>query len=787
MMAAPHTPPLLDAALAWHDAGVCVLPAAPDGSKRPAVAWADFQRRRPARTAVPTMLDGVDGIGIVCGAVSGNLEMFELEAAAVQAGLELELRDLFESTGCPQLWSKLQTYVEASPAGGIHWIYRVDGPVPGNTKLARRRVDGVIQVLMETRGEGGWVVVSPSGGRTHPTGRSWAVLPGSRPGDVPTLTVDEHQTLHRLARSFDTVDTLAPVLVQELPAAPRQPGERTPGDEFNERTDWADILVPAGWTHVATRGGTRYWRRPGKNVGFSASTGFGDMGLDLLYVFTTSTVFESERSYSKFGAYTLLNHGGNFQTAGRALRQAGLGSPLERTNPLTLIPGGLSVTDGMTAPHTGQLAAPTGEQPEQPTEDPPSWAAVDLTNYLDGTFTPQVPELLARADGQHLMYAGRVHSLHGESESGKSWVALHVAAEQMMAGHNVIMIDFESDPHTTVGRLLRLGVPAATIGALFDYRQPQVNPQTLAREFTAWTQLLAGRYTVAVLDGVTEALAVYGVTSKDNDEVTGWIRAVPRRLAVATGAAVVLVDHVTKDAESRGRFAIGGQAKMAALDGAAYVVEVVDPLGVGLVGRVTLRVAKDRPGGVRPHAGPYRKADRTQEAAVITIDSSRTDITTVRVEGPRDDVADENGERKPFKPTGLMQRISMVLENANCAMSRNALDSSVKARREYIMQAIDCLVTDGYAAEDGPARNGGRPTVRLIRPYREGGDPFPSSDPADLVQDPVRETPTRSRSKDRGTGERVGSPSDTHSVEQVGNTSGTGAQEPLDGLGDLDE
>jgi putative DNA primase/helicase len=42
-------------------------------------------------------------------------------------------------------------------------------------------------------------------------------------------------------------------------------------------------------------------------------------------VFSTSTVFESERGYSKFSAFALLEHGGDFKAAAEALGKQGYG------------------------------------------------------------------------------------------------------------------------------------------------------------------------------------------------------------------------------------------------------------------------------------------------------------------------------------------------------------------------------------------------------------------------------------------------------------------------------
>ncbi len=349
-----------------------------------------------------------------------------------------------------------------------------------------------------------------------------------------------------------------------------------------------------------------------------------------------------------------------------------------------------------------------------------SWARIDLTPYLDGTHVPQAPELLQRTDGHCLLYRGRVHSLHGESESGKSWVALAEAATQLTAGAQVLMLDSESDEATTIGRLLRLGVPPVDIADRFDYRRPECDPAALANERQLWQDLLGTRYALAIIDGVTEALSVYGTASKDNDEVTRWIRSTPRRLAATTGAVVVLVDHVTKDADTRGRFAIGGQAKMAALDGAAYVVEVLDPLGVGLLGRISLRVAKDRPGNVRPHAGVWRKTDRTQEAAVVVIDSRDYGRTTVTVDAPRREPATDHGTASGsnWRPTALMAQVSDALEKGGAPMSRKGIEGAVPGKAQYVRQAIDALLAGGHLAADGPAL-GGHPSLRLVKPYRQ--------------------------------------------------------------------
>ena len=75
-------------------------------------------------------------------------------------------------------------------------------------------------------------------------------------------------------------------------------------------------------------GGERYWTRPGKDRrnGHSATTGYAD-DADRLKVFTPHwPPFADGEVYTKFGAYALLNHGGDHQAAARELSRLGYGS-----------------------------------------------------------------------------------------------------------------------------------------------------------------------------------------------------------------------------------------------------------------------------------------------------------------------------------------------------------------------------------------------------------------------------------------------------------------------------
>lgn len=313
-----------DTAHELHATGISVVPVATDGSKRPAIAWKQDTQARATIDELNAWFSGDAGVGMITGAVSGGVEMLELEGRA--AHHLTHLTALAEASGLTELWQRINTgWLELSPSGGVHWFYRLsDAPVPGNTKLA----SGADKVtLAETRGEGGFVVLAPTGGAAHPTGKAWQRLAGG-PTTMPTLTMSERDALHLLVRTIDETPEQQPAPSGPISALwsnyrPLE-GDITPGDDYENRTDWAEILTPHGWTLVYQRGNLRYWCRPGKKDGISATTGKAD-DRDRLYVFTSSTEFQAETPYTKFGAYALLEHRSDHAAAAKQLAADGYG------------------------------------------------------------------------------------------------------------------------------------------------------------------------------------------------------------------------------------------------------------------------------------------------------------------------------------------------------------------------------------------------------------------------------------------------------------------------------
>ena len=357
--------------------------------------------------------------------------------------------------------------------------------------------------------------------------------------------------------------------------------------------------------------------------------------------------------------------------------------------------------------------APHGDDDE--TDDTPaSWAPVDLTAILDGTHDPIKPTLFPRSDGVCLLYPGLTHSFHGESESGKSLLAQIEAVRLIEDGKRVLYIDFESDAASVAMRLQEFGASRASIVERFTYLNPEVKPESV-KELSAWIDVLKVRYDLAVIDGVTDALGIWGCSIQDNDDIAKWCRDMPNKIAKRTGAAVTMIDHVTKNADTRGRFAIGGQAKLAGLTGAGYTIEANPPLGRGRVGTIIVRVGKDRPGFVRGHGGDPRASDRTQEVARIAVDSTGS-VPLVVVDGPLDPDA-----VAAYRLTGFMEKLSRELEQATEPKSEAALLKLVPGKESAKVAALKSLVEEGFVSMHIGARNAKLHTS--IKPYRQSDDP----------------------------------------------------------------
>ena len=321
--------------------GISVIPIRNDGSKAPSIeSWKPFQKKQADDATLNRWFGNGQnsGLAAVGGKVSGNLEIMDFD----DPGSYERWKQLVGKV-TPELLERL--VMVQTPSSGHHVFYCCPDGMERNQYLARRKDGRKLQVLIETRGEGGYVLLPGSSPSCHPANKSYDLVQGDLT-EIPTIAAAERDSLLQCARALNQYVKPARVL-----AEPSDGDGKRPGDEFNREATWEDILEAHGWVKVGHNGETAYWRRPGKEEGLSATTNYG--GSDLVYVFSTNAdPFEAGRAYDKYGAYTRLNHDEDFSAAAADLAEQGYGSA----------PNLFSLTSLISQPNPDGWPSPLGDE-----------------------------------------------------------------------------------------------------------------------------------------------------------------------------------------------------------------------------------------------------------------------------------------------------------------------------------------------------------------------------------------------------------------------------------------
>jgi len=277
-------------------------------------------------------------------------------------------------------------------------------------------------------------------------------------------------------------------------------------------------------------------------------------------------------------------------------------------------------------------------------------------------------------------------------------------------------LDFENGALSLVSRLRDLGVSDERIEKQFMIVTPD-DPFDDAALAALMALVRQESPRLIVFDAVAEAMALANLNPDQNDDVIKWSLWLPTPLA-KTGAAVLLLDHVTKRREGRNGFAIGAQSKKGRIDGASYNVEVTEHFGRGRIGVANVSVAKDREGFVRQNAvGP------NLVIAKLVVDAL-TDVVSARLELPCFvdlALASRRAANEQAPILKLAARLSAALERRGNFRSKEQLFSEVRARRSDQVAALNFLVENGYAAV---VSRGGRHETQHVRRFTNGGEGY---------------------------------------------------------------
>jgi hypothetical protein len=226
------------AAKEYSQAGLSVIPTKAD--KSPLMNWRFHQTYIMSDEEIDTAFQqpSTQSISVIGGDVSGGLEVIDVDCKYDLTGKLWEDLDSLISKRLPEFHS--QMVVAKTIGGGYHIFFKCAKP-EGNQKLASRPITqeereiilaenfhkgkseasriarkNKTRTLIETRGEGGYVLVYPSKG--------YQMLRGSLL-NIPKIDETTRQRLFEIARSFEYKEKDMSFLFDDTPEEPQEPQE----------------------------------------------------------------------------------------------------------------------------------------------------------------------------------------------------------------------------------------------------------------------------------------------------------------------------------------------------------------------------------------------------------------------------------------------------------------------------------------------------------------------------------------------------------------------------------
>lgn len=327
-----------------------------------------------------------------------------------------------------------------------------------------------------------------------------------------------------------------------------------------------------------------------------------------------------------------------------------------------------------------------------------TWQPINLAGLPDRpTVEPTVGGLL---------YPGKRHVFSGPPESGKTLVAYALALQVIRDGGSVLVLDYEMGQWDARDRLREMGASDSELGrVLFVEPDSPADDQIIEA-------LIGHDPSLVIIDSAAGAYDLQSLDDNKRGDVEKFTRLYVRSFWQHDIATVVL-DHVVKNADSRGGFAIGSERKVGGVD-VHLGFAAMPKLSRGGHGLYKLTTHKDRSGFLR----------RGHLADVEFRSDPHTHALTWTIRPAADSDHDDG-----FRPTVLMERVSRHVEQYPEGISRTAVYRDVKGKTEGKVAAVNCLVRDGYLDDDGSRLFPSKP-FRDVPAVSLGSQAFPDPFPA---------------------------------------------------------
>lgn len=424
-------------------------------------------------------------VGLVCGAISGNVEVIDFDLKYDLSGTLF--RDFKRAVNDidKNLLSKM--VVQKTMSGGYHFIYRCSH-IEGNQKIANREtteeekrhtyestfhkkakelgvdinvkdekyhecdrvakasmINDKVRVLIETRGEKGQIACVPS--------PSYEFVYGNF-DSIQEITPQERDILFNVAYSFNSV-LKADDRKERTTYTPKKTSKGlTPFEDYNDRADVVQLLINHGWTYVHTRGRKVMLRRPGNTS--AETSGNYDEEYKWFSVFSTSTEFDPMKAYQPYAVFAILECKGDFSEAAKRLSEMGYGDKEEETKSARVeVRSVVDTTDD-------DLSFLSSKEEE----------STYIQSWINGTFEKGLSTGMDKLDKHFLFKPGNLVMYNGLDNVGKStlvWFMAMLSAK--FHGWNWIIFSSENKPAAVRKKLME-----------FYWDKPLIKQSTSERE-----------------------------------------------------------------------------------------------------------------------------------------------------------------------------------------------------------------------------------------------------------------------------------------------------------------
>lgn len=649
----------------WH-----VVPIL-KGEKRPVMdAWQDEATTDEGIIERWWKNPRVQGVGIVTGPKSG-LFVLDVDVDDGKWGDET-LQDLEAKHG--QLPETLEVI---TGSGGRHYYFRW----PEGVDV--RNSAGQLGPGLDIRGQGGQVIAPGSIHPKHQATYEWEG--GITPDDIPVA--------HAPQWLLDLCQPKASIHREDQANNDRRIETGVAIHVFNAKADnfaVSKMLQKLGWVEeYVSREGYVYMRRPGKDKGMSAT--IGRVAPGVMYSFTDSAPgFNAEQPYDPIYVFAQAEHNGDIPAADQWLSEHGWGAK----------------TFNIQRELDEYLAYIDSTNSEEALKE-----TYELSEAFNLTFSPPTPSMLLRTDGVGLIYPGKIHVVVGPPETGKSWISLYAGMDGIIErDEKFLYMDFEGDIGDFVWRAKLLGLTEQNGRSSFYTSPAKINDAVIG---SLVDRIVDNNIKLVVIDSVNRIMARCGLNYENGPDYIEFTDQVLGPLK-ETGVAILMIDHVVKSKEARGRWSTGSEQKLGQVD-VSYHLEVLKQFAAGLTGVVGIRNAKDRPGGVKAHS---YGASEMRRVALFTLGENEDGTKDILLDPWTEPMAPEM-EDKSYRrayPWPLMEAISDLIVDFG-PMPEQELMWMVEASKDKKQWAMKLLL-DGRYVEGKVNEESGQVLMHLERPYR---------------------------------------------------------------------